>query len=203
MKKAIVIAVGLVFVASAALAGQNALLKLAIHVKSHPTSCTQNYPLFTSCGQIEFTYAGCGDVDVMPVFFDAVAFTSVEFGLTWSNFPSATMLWTRCKGDAGVGDIAHPGDGTVITWATCQPAYSVAPGYGWIAITGPEFVCPTVNPVTHRYGMTDCAPSPGPYFDYPIGGVSCAGICGMSGDDACRPDAAEPSTWGAIKAMIK
>jgi len=114
-----------------------------------------------------------------------------------------SMVWTRCKGDAEVGTITHPGDGTVITWSACQTAYSVAPGYGWLTIPGVEMVRPVANPVTHRYGVTDCQASPGPYFDYSQS-YRAAGIGGMIGDDPCAPyDAVEPTTWGAIKALVK
>jgi hypothetical protein len=198
----VVVALALVLVATTAFAGMNILHKLAVHVKSHPTSCTEGYPSFPSCVAIKDTYAGCGDVDVMPVFWDVVAFTEVEFGLRWSH-PSASMLWTRCAGDVAQGTISHPGDGTIIVWSTCQTPFSVAPGYGWILVSSPEYICPCPNPETGSFGMTDCSPAPGPYFDWPIWGGYCGGICGGIGDEACRPDAAEPSTWGAIKAMMK
>jgi hypothetical protein len=191
-----------VLTATAAYAGDNPGHMLAIHVKSHPTSCTEGYPSFPTCDAIQETYAGCGEVDIIPVFYDLVEFTGVEFGIIWSHFPSVSMVWTRCDGDASVGTIAHPGDGTVITWSTCQAGPSVAPGYGWLAISGAEYVCPAGNPVTGRYGVNDCSPTLGPDFDWSVG-YSCAGTCGFVGDDPCRPVTARPSTWGAIKGIFK
>jgi hypothetical protein len=198
---AIVLAVTLV--ATAVEAGQNWNNKIAVHVKSHPTSCAEGYPSFLDCTSIQTTWAGCGDADVMPVFYELIEFTSVEFGLSWWFDPTLSMVWTRCKGDAAAGTITHSGDGTVITWAACQVAYSVVPGYGWLTVSGPEIVSPDLNPVTRRCGVIDCQVSPGPYFDWSLGWYS-AGICGPVGDDPCAPaDAVEPSTWGAIKALLR
>jgi hypothetical protein len=202
MRLAIAVAIALVLVGTGAFAGMNTLNKVAVHVKSHPTSCTGNYPSFPSCTSIQYQYAGCGDIDVMPVFYDAVRFTGVEFSLSWSNNPLASMTWTRCQGDGSMGNIVHPGDGTVITWSTCQTAYSVAPGYGWITVSNPDEFCAWTSPMTHRCGMTDCSPSPGPYFDGSIV-YSCGGVCGGLGRDPCAPDASEQTTWGAIKALIR
>jgi hypothetical protein len=202
--RALVIVIALVLAASAAFAGlgRNPLNKIAIHVKTHPTSCTDGYPSFPGCFSIQQTYGGCGEVDVMPVFYDLYEFKSVEFGLRLWNDPSLSIFWTRCKGDAAVGTISRSGDGTVITWTTCQRTYSVAPGYGWLTVNEREFVCPVPNPVTLKCGVTDCQSAPGPYFDWSEE-YSCAGICGSVGDDPCRPDAADKTSWGAIKAIFR
>jgi hypothetical protein len=200
----VVVAVALVAASAYAGMGSNPSNKVALHVKSHPTSCAEGYPVFLDCLSIQTTYPGCGDVDVMPVFYDLVEFTAVEFGLAWLHDPSASMLWTRCKGDAAVGTIVHSGDGTMITWTACQVAYSIAPGFGWLTVGGPEFIRLDNYPVTHRCGVTDCQAPPGPYFD--CSGVSGAGVCGLVGDDPCRPvDPSEtvPTTWGAIKALVR
>lgn len=200
----IAIVLALVLVAGSALAGlgHNPVHKAAIHIKNHPTSCAVNYPTFANCVAIQHTYGGCGDVDVMPVFFDLSEFTSVDFGLTWWINPSLSMVWTRCLGAGAVGTISHSGDGTVITWGACQQAYSVAPGYGWLSVSGPEIIYPDRNPVTLRCGVTDCQPSPGPYFDS-SSQYSAGGICGIVGDDPCTPVGTRHSTWGAIKAMLR
>jgi hypothetical protein len=196
------VVLGVAMLVAAASAGGNPQCRAAIHIKAHPTSCTEGYPSFPSCVAINTTYWGTGDVDIMPVFYDLVAFTSVEFGIEFWNYPSTSIAWTRCQGDAAVGTITHSGDGTVITWNTCQTVYSVAPGYGWMTIVGPEFICPTYNPVTHHLGMVDCSPSPGPYFDYTMV-APCGGLGGTWGDDPCYADAVQPTTWGAIKALLK
>jgi len=64
--------------------------------------------------------------------------------------------------------------------------------------SGLAFAIP--NPATDKYGTIDCQPSPGPYYDWATVGL-CAGVCGEIGDDPCV-EAIEPSTWGAIKALV-
>lgn len=202
MSKILVIALVLVFAISAtASAGHNVMNKIAIHTKSHPTSCTKSYPSFTNCTQIITTWPGCGDLDVMPIFFDLVEITVTEFGLDWPD-EWGTMSWVRCKGTIAVGGILYPGDGTAISWQTCQYAWSQAPGYGWLVAMGPGIVYPIPYFATGDIGVVDCAPSPGPYYDWPAGYYS-AGICGYIGDDPCAPDATVPSTWGAIKTLFE
>jgi hypothetical protein len=181
--------------------GANSEHKLAIHVKSHPTSCTAGYPTFASCGQITSTYGSCGDVDVMPVFFDLTEYRLNEFGLEWP-VQWGTMSWVRCRGVVAVGTIARSGEGTAIAWSTCQRTWSIAPGLGWLAPTSPGRVCPIRNPATDDWGTVDCAPDPGPYYDYPVD-VYCAGICGAAGDDPCNQPGSAGSTWGGIKSMFK
>lgn len=189
-----------VAVSASVYAGINPMNKIALHVKAHPTSCTKGYPTFTMCSQIVFTYPGLGDVDVLPVFYELVAYTVAETGLQW---PSAwgSASWVRCKGDIAVGGIVNSGDGTAVAWSTCQHTWSIAIGYAWLLATGPGYLCPSRNPATYDYGVVDCAPTPGPYYDY-ASEISCAGIGGMLGDDAC-PRACEPGSWGSIKAMFK
>jgi len=201
MKKVLVIAIALTFVATAVIAGGNPAHKVAIHVKAHPTSCTKSYPVFTSCSGIVHTWAAQGDLDVMPVFYDLASYSAIGFGLTWPA-EWLTMSWTRCKGDLAVGGISNPGDGTGITWTVCQTSWSIALGAGWLYASGAGSVCPIPDPATGDIGVVDCAPSPGPYLDYPMC-LSCAGIGGVIGDDPCRPTATQPSTWGEIKSMFK
>ena len=136
MKKALVIAIALTLVlAVTALAGQNAIGKLAVHVKAHPTSCTKSYPTFTTCQSIVTTWAATGDFDVMPVFFDLTMYTVTETGLLWPEATWGSASWVRCKGDVSVGSINHsvdhPGvtdgsNGTAIAWSTCQVGWGIA-----------------------------------------------------------------------------
>jgi hypothetical protein len=201
MKKALVIALALTFVATVAFAGMNANHKVAIHTKAHPTSCTKAYPAFTACAAIKTTWAPLGDLDVMPVFYELSQTLVTEFGLTW---PAEwySMSWTRCKGDLAIGGILNPGEGTAISWTTCQTTWALAPGAGWLTATTPGSVTICANPATNMYGVVDCQPSPGPYFDFPRC-VIAAGIGGILGGDPCAPTATEPSTWGQIKSMFK
>jgi hypothetical protein len=203
MKKVLVIAIALTFALSVtALAGNghNPIIKIGMHTKAHPTSCTKGYPVFTSCSNIITTTALC-EFDVMPVFFDLVEVTVTEFGLTWPA-EWGTMSWVRCKGTIAVGGILNPGEGTAISFQTCQYSWSIAPGYGWLIATGPGTVTPIPYFATGDYGVVDCQPSPGPYYDYPVC-IFSAGACGLTGDDPCFPTAVEPSTWGSIKSMFE
>jgi hypothetical protein len=169
----------------ALLAGPNANHKIAIHVKSHPTSCAKGYPSFTGCDQIVTTWKGSGDIDIMPVFYDLTEFTVVEFGLMW---PAEwySMSWVRCKGDLAVGGVGLPGEGTAIAWSTCQKSWAANPGFGWLIAPTPGRVYAVPNPATGDYGVVDCSSSPGPYYDYPIY-TTYSGICGLMGDNPCRP----------------
>jgi hypothetical protein len=180
---------------------RNSLLKITTHIKAHPTSCTKNYPVFTSCTQIKTTYAEIGDIDVLPVFYDLNEYAMTEFGLAWPA-EWGTASFVRCKGDIAVGAITQPGGGIAIAWTTCQYYWAVAPGYAWLAATSPGEIQAVPNPATGDYGVVNCAPEPGPYYDHPICN-SKAGVGGVMGDDPCRPTRVEPSTWGAIKAMFK
>jgi hypothetical protein len=202
MKKVLVIVVALTFLLSAsAFAGANLGCKIAIHLKAHPTSCTKGYPVFTACNQIITTRALLGDFDAMPVFYMLNQITVTEFGVTWPA-EWGSMSWIRCKGDVAIGTIIYPGDGTAIAWQVCQYAGFQNPGFGWLAATGPGYVTPVPNPATHQIDVVDCAPSPGPYQDFPFC-LNRGGVGGFIGDDPCLPTANEPSTWGQIKSMFR
>ena len=182
-------------------AGANEGVKLAIHVKSHPTSCASGYPSFTHCSQIAFTYDGGGDVDVLPVFFELREYYVVEFGLDWP-WTWGSISWVRCKGDIAVGTIARPGEGTAIDWTTCQSGWSVAPGFGWLSVSGSGVVRAVPNPATGDYGVVDCTPDD-PVYDYPFGEPYGAGVGGAAGDDPCQIKGGSESSWGGIKSMFR
>jgi uncharacterized repeat protein (TIGR01451 family) len=180
---------------------RNPALKIATHVKAHPTSCTKSYPTFISCGQIKTTYAEIGDIDVLPVFYDLNEYALTEFALVWpTEWGNASFV--RCKGDIAVGSITQPGEGIAIAWSACQYGWAVAPGFAWLGATSPGEIRIVPNPATGDFGVVNCAPSPGPYYDYPMG-VGKSGVGGVLGNDPCWPTRIEPSTWGAIKAMFK
>jgi uncharacterized repeat protein (TIGR01451 family) len=166
-----------------AFAGGNPNVKAAIHIKAHPTSCTKGYPTFATCSSIATTWAGTGDIDAMPVFYDLVGYVAVGFGLDWPAEWGSTS-WVKCRGDLAVGTIKDPGDGTGITWTTCQSSWSVSPGAAWLAATGSGRVEIVPDPATGDLGVVDCAPSPGPYLDRCVAAYG-AGIGGASGDDPC------------------
>jgi uncharacterized repeat protein (TIGR01451 family) len=164
-------------------AGNNPAVKVAIHTKAHPTSCTKNYPTFSACNEISTTWPGTGSIDVMPVFYDLAEISGLEFGLTWP-VEWYSISWVRCKGDVAMGTIRYSGEGTTILWTTCQTAWAQAPGYGWLEATGPGSVRVVPNPATNSLGVADCQPSPGPYYDWAVG-IFYAGIGGTPGLDPC------------------
>jgi hypothetical protein len=208
MKKVLVLAIALTLALTvAAMAGQNPLNKIAVHVKAHPTSCTKAYPTFALCSSIVYTYAAGGDVDVMPVFFDLTNYTVVECGLIWPEGVWGSGSWVRCKGDVSVGSIAHSADqvaqdpatrGTAIAWSLCQTGFSNAPGYCWLAVTTAGRVCPAPDPPTGDMGVVDC----NSIYEHPVQ-TYCAGIMGAAGDNPCLTSAVEQSTWGQIKSVFK
>ncbi|MFZ1946399.1 MAG: FlgD immunoglobulin-like domain containing protein [bacterium] len=163
--------------------GNNPLVKVAVHTKAHPTSCTKGYPAFTACTGISTTWNGAVDVDVMPVFYDLAEVLVVEFGMTWP-VEWYSMSWVRCKGDLAIGTIKYSGEGTAVSWTTCQNSWALAPGYGWLAAGSPGRVNVVANPSTGMYGVVDCQPSPGPFYNTPIS-VARAGVNGLTGDDPC------------------
>ncbi|HVP58591.1 MAG TPA: choice-of-anchor D domain-containing protein, partial [bacterium] len=161
--------------------GANPNAKLAIHLKAHPTSCTKGYPTFTNASTIVYNWANSGDVDAMPVFYDLTQYTVVETGLTW---PAGwgTGSWTKCKGDLIIGTITNPGDGFAIAWTACQTSWAITPGYEWLTATSAGQVLPVPDPVTEDYGVVDCAPEPGPYYQYPIA-IYAGGVDGGVGEN--------------------
>jgi hypothetical protein len=182
-------------------AGSNEGHKLAIHVKSHPTSCSSGFPNFSSCAQIVFAYAGGGEVDVIPVFFELREYLALEFGLDWP-WTWGSLSWVRCKGDISIGTIVRPGDGTAVDWTTCQTGWSVAPGFGWLTASGSGVVRAVRNPATGDYGVIDCTEDT-PVYDYPFGDPYSAGIGGAAGDDPCQMKGGSESSWGGIKSMFR
>ncbi|MFZ1946834.1 MAG: DUF11 domain-containing protein [bacterium] len=180
---------------------RNSYAKIAVHIRAHGSGC-KALPAFASCRDIVTTYPGCGDIDAIPVFYDLSEFLVVEFGLTW---PAAwgSCSFTRCAGDLAIGYVVNPGDGIAISWTTCQQVWSVVPGIAWLAAGSPGLISPGPDPATGDIGVVNCAPSPGPYYDYPVL-YARGGVCGLPGDGPCTgPTEVQPTTWGAIKAMFK
>lgn len=216
MKKVLLIVVALTLVLTAyALAGDNVAHKVAIHVRAHgncKTAPTGAANMFTSCTEIVTTYAGGGDIDAVPVFFDLAGFKLNELGMSWPEASWGYASWSKCKGDVAVGVIMHSAvpevpahtagklNGTAIAWSTCQTSWMMAAGFAWMVAADPGMICPVPNPATDMMGVTDC----GPLAAYdPPRCAFCAGVLGMVGDDPCLPTANEPSTWGEIKSIFK
>jgi hypothetical protein len=160
-------------------------------------------PVFRDCHEIVTTYDGCGDVDAIPVFYDLIEVSVLEFGLRWPQ-DWGSCSFTRCAGDLAIGGIVNPGDGIAIAWTACQQVWHATPGIVWFGAGTPGLISPCSNPATGDLGVVNCAPSPGPYYDHLVH-VARGGACGAAGDspECGGPQSIQPTTWGAIKAMFK
>ena len=179
---------------------RNADHKLAIHVKPHGTSCA-TLPAFNECRDIVTTYAGCGDLDFIPVFFDLNEVMVAELAVTWPA-EWGSCAFTVCPCDAWMGGIADPGDLVALTWTSCQRGWAIVPGIGWLNATGAGLISPVPAEPDGNIGVTNCADWANQVYDT-TRVIYRAGVCGEIGDPACGPMPTEPTTWGAIKAMFK
>jgi uncharacterized repeat protein (TIGR01451 family) len=177
----------------------NPAAKLAIHVMAHGTRCS-GLPKITACDQIVTSYAGCGDVDFLPVFFDLNEVARVDLGLTWPAEWGSCQFVT-CGGDIWVGQIGHSGEGAAVGWASCQRAWSVQLGYGWLHASSAGRICPTPNPMGNRLGVTNCQ-SPGGVTDS-LEAVYCGGVCGAAGDAPCPAPSAAGRLWRDLKSVFR
>jgi hypothetical protein len=155
--------------------------------------------VITDCADIVTSYGGCGEFDAFPVFFQLAEASMIEYGLNWPP-DWGSCVYASCTGDNVIGDIVRPGDGMIHEWNDCQEVWGVIAGYAWFdAPPAPGVIVPTVNPVSGRFGVTDCNGS----WDLAIGTAS-SGVCGVPGDDPCDCGCpADPKTWSEIKALFK
>jgi hypothetical protein len=184
--------------AASALAGSNADHKVAIHVALHDgRNCNSGLPDIRSCKDIDYTYDGCMDVDVFPIFYDLAGVRGIQIGLTW---PASwgSCAFTACGFDYIIGEIVNPEDGFAGTWAECQYVRQVIAGYGWLGPSSGGFICPVPNRITGRIGVADCD-----FVEDPPAEIYCGGACGKRGDDPCGGGFSEDKTWGNIKAMFR
>lgn len=187
-----------VFVAAISHAG-NENVKVALHVQAHnATQTCDNLPQIEGCSDIVTTYPGCDDVDVFAVFFDMEEFHATEHGLLWPT-EWGTGVTSHC-GDLFIGDIVVPGDWMALSWFDCQPSSVGVVAWTWLVASSPGAIDPIPRP-GGILGVTDCLH--GVYREWPVICAMGAGVCGIYGDDPCGPSAAEPSTWGSIKAMFR
>jgi len=197
MKRIMVIAVlaVLIFV-GVALAGNNPLAKVAIHVKDHNAKqgCG-NLPAIAACEDINTTYADFS-FDAFPVFFDLVEYKAVEYGMCWPDW-TFSAAFTNCA-DFVIGEIVWPGDGISQTWISCHPEAIVITCWAWLYADGPGLVTVCEHPVTGEIQILDCSDN----LDSPVGNYP-AGVFGEEGGEPCEPVMIEPTTWGAIKGMFE
>ncbi len=164
-------------------AGANVTHKIAVHVVAQGLSC-KSLPAFTECSQISTTYSGTGDISVVPVFFDLSEYTVVEFAITWPA-EWGSCEYVTCVPTLDIGGIVNPGDGIASAWTSCQTSWAVCHGYGRLSATGDGYISVAPNPTTGDYGVVDCSPEPGPFYD-PPGATFSSGIGGADGDDPCE-----------------
>jgi len=190
----------LVLVASSCLAADSDV-KIAMHIKAHDGYQTcDNLPAISGCGDFTTTYQGCGSVDVFTVFFDFEGCTGAEWALTWPE-EWGTALTSHC-GEFAIGSIIYPGDWLAVTWSTCQPGPSVITAWTWLEAFSPGTVDPIpkyrIEPWGPFMGITDCG-----FAEHHVMCAFGAGACGVFGGDPCGPTAVEPTTWGAIKGLLR
>jgi hypothetical protein len=189
----------LVFVSGSTVhGGANIEHKVAVHVLAHQArTCSKAFPAISSCEDIITTYAGQGDIDVFPVFYELTGVTGIEYGLMWPE-EWGTCVYTKCAGEFSIGEIVNPGDGVAQTWSECQEVSVVVAGFGWLAAadSGKVYIVP--KPGGGIIGAVDCA-----YIeDAPIDTVA-AGIGGASGDDPCETFLDRgANNWGEIKDLF-
>jgi hypothetical protein len=179
-----------------ALAGNNPLAKVAVHVKDHNSKqgCA-NLPAISSCEDINTTYAQFS-FDAFPVFFDLVEYLGVEYGVCWPDW-TYSAAWNQCA-DLVIGDIVWPGDGVSQTWLECHSEAIVVTGWAWLYADAPGLVSLCNHPASGMVQVLDCAEG----LDPPVGNFS-AGVLGADGEDPCAPVMIQPTTWGAIKGMFE
>ena len=173
-------------VGAQAWAGPNYYHKVAVHVVPHGVNC-KSLPGFARCSDMTTSYAGTGDIDVVPVFFDLKECLAAEFGLTWPP-EWGTCAYVSCIEGVAVGGIVNPGDAVVTAWHDCRTDWSISPGYGWLDATGPGRLSLVPSPKTNWIGVVNCGAPRERGYDWPAA-IFSAGVGGIAGDDPCEPPA--------------
>jgi len=151
----------------------------AIHVVQHGTNCKTLTP-FQNTSQINTTYIGTGDIDVIPVFFEINGYRAIEFGLTWPA-EWGSCSFTTCGTAFGEGSIINPGDDMFRLWSDCQLSWSAVAGYGWLTAQSSgqvELVPPDYG--HFGLGVIDCDD-----VWHPLYGTYSAGVGWINGDNLC------------------
>lgn len=169
--------VALCLLASAAHSGQNPNYKIAVHIEALNSKRTcDDLPVIEYCYDIMWTYIGCGDVDVFPVYFDLYGFTAIQYRLVWPE-EWGSGVHNHCA-DLCIGDIRRAGDAVALAWRECQIYPCFIPG--WISLTATTPGKVKVEGWDWEILITDCnyqEDEPFLVFD--------GGICGMEGDATC------------------
>jgi len=196
MKRVLVIAVALTLVlAAVALAANNPLTKVAIHVRAHNAKLACNYGTIVTCADIVTTEPGFS-VDAFPVFFDLNEYLGCEYAICWPAW-NYSAAWNNCA-DLVIGSITESGQGASHTWLGCQPGPVAVPSFLWLYADFAGMICPCPHPISGLCSVLDCAEG----IDDPMC-IFCAGVYGNVGDDPCEPTGTQPSTWSEIKGMFE
>jgi hypothetical protein len=191
--------VGILCFCSAAAAGSNPGVKVAVHVMTKESrTCTTNFPVITGCGDIVTTAPGFSyDPDVFPVFMDLVEYKLLEYAMTWSD--GTGIVFHSCSDDAVV-------DNTVAfywkisqSYNDCQSSAIVIPGWFELELED-GLVCIVEHPTPGTINIGDCQDPM--RYDHPPH-TFCAGTGQAIGDDPCDPVSTEERTWSKIKAVFK
>ena len=200
----VMVAAGLVLVTVTGVLGEvNEDIKVAVHVLPYDSgrACHRKFPVIGSCDQIVTTYAGCGNIDFFPVFFNLVDHQGLEYAVEWPG--TYSCVFGDCS-DGHLGGIRWSGDWITQFWAECQPYGIAIPGWGWITVDSPGMVCVVPPSITGLIAVGPCDYAPDPdHLDYPYASY-CAGVCGEIGHNPCLPKthATVATTWGSIKNLF-
>jgi uncharacterized repeat protein (TIGR01451 family) len=170
-----------------------------LHVLPHMDgrTCTGTASEIETCQDIETEIAGCGFVQVFPVFYDIPEFRGVSYSLVWPEDWS-DMTFTSCS-DITIGDIVRPNDTLSQSWSECRSGQLVVTGWGEVFSRSPGRV-EMSNAGGESPQIVACdGRTIGTEWQF------ACGICGAPGDDRpCgSPTAVMPTTWGGIKSMFK
>jgi hypothetical protein len=181
--------------ASACLAGNNPLAKVAVHVRAHNAKAGCNAGTIQSCEDITETFAG-SSVDAFPIFYELTEFLGAQYGLTWPAW-TYSAAFTNCS-DLVIGAIALPGEDAAHTWTACQSGFAI-PSFVWLYADGAGQICviDAVGADPPGIYVLDCAEG----LDSPTDNF-CAGVYGAAGDDPCNY-ATEAATWSKIKKIFR
>ena len=194
-------------------AGNNPAVKVAVHVLPHGQVSCASMPEISDCSDINHTYAGCGDIDVFPVFWGMTEYKAFEYSLIWPaewgtcTFTSCSDLTIYQLDFYGDPETIDPGDLFSHAYFDCHPGdYVEIPGFGWLDASTPGRVCVDgappwtwPSPGSPLPAVLDCNQT----VDQTICSF-CAGVCGIPGHDVCElPSSVEVIQWGRIKAIFR
>jgi hypothetical protein len=193
-------------------ASDNSHVKFALHFAAHGTAgCggkATPLPVFTTRENLVRQWNTLGDVDVFFVVFAYDSIFNFEYGLTWpADWGSCST--TVCAGDLVIGDILQRGSGLASGFNNCQVSTNAGgtqpniwpTAFHWFTVSSAGEIQIIKNPAPDDYGVVACTPPESPTHSTPeslfFGGVQ------MDPWEGPAPNALQPTTWGAVKALFK